>query len=110
MLWVIVYFRCVFVCATVESHLVSVYLFFCEGFTLFKKMWNYMHAAPWLIYDREFDRITHHKKTKQRAPTWRTSWTGEEIMAGDKTRSQKPERQLRKLFWGRHTGRLAESV
>ena len=26
---------------------------FCEGFTLL--MWNYMHAAPRLIYDREFE-------------------------------------------------------
>ena len=68
-------------------------------------MWNYMNAAPWLIYDREFedserDRITHHKKTKQRAPTWRRSWTGEERMVEDKTRSLKPERQPQKHFWG----------
>jgi hypothetical protein len=74
-----------------------------------------MHAAPWLIYDREFedserDRITHHKKTKQRAPTWMTSCTGEEIMAGDKTRSRKPERQLQKIGGGGHTGRLAVTV
>ena len=50
-------------------------------------MWNYIHTAPWLIYDREFedserDRITHHKKTKQRAPTWRTSWTRRRLGKG----------------------------
>ena len=72
-------------------------------------MWKYMHAAPWLIYDREFedserDRITPPKKTKQRAPTWSTSWAGKEIMAGDKTRSRKPKRQLQIYFDWRSQG------
>ena len=77
-------------------------------------MWNYMYAAPWLIYDREFedserDRITHHKKTKQCPPTWRRSWTGEERMVEDKTRSLKPERQPQNIFWGERMGSVAES-
>ena len=41
-------------CATVASLLVSVYLFFVKV-SLQLRMWNYMHAAPWLIYDREFE-------------------------------------------------------
>ena len=43
------------------------------------------------------DRTTHHQKTKQRAPTWRTSWTGEERMAGDKTRKAAPKIIFRSL-------------
>ena len=54
------------------------------------------HDAPWSpVYD-DRDRTTHQKKTKQRVKKewtpctrekeeWRTSWTWEEVMAGDKT-------------------------
>ena len=50
LLWVTIYF----LCATVASRLVSVYLFFVKV-SLRLKMWNYMHAVSWLIYDREFE-------------------------------------------------------
>jgi hypothetical protein len=54
------------------------------------------HAAPWSPPYNERDRTTHHKRTKQRTKEewtswtrekeeWRTSWTWEEVMAGDKT-------------------------
>ena len=68
-------------------------------FVLLKKMYSY-HATPWSpLYD-ERDRITHHKRTKQRDKEeqrfvesrtrderldGKTSWTWEEVMAGDKT-------------------------
>ena len=29
--------------------------FFLVKVSLLLKMWNYMHAEPWLIYDREFE-------------------------------------------------------
>jgi hypothetical protein len=57
-------------------------------------------AAPWSPPYNKRDRITHHKRTKQRdkeeqrfVESWtrdeildgKTSWTWEEVMAGDKT-------------------------
>ena len=61
---------------------------------------NSYHAAPWSPPYNERDRIIHHKRTKQRDEEeqrfvesrtqdeildGKTSWTLEEVMAGDKT-------------------------
>ena len=54
------------------------------------------HAAPWSHQYDERNRITHQTRTKQRVNEewtswarekyeWRTSWTWEEVMAGDKS-------------------------
>jgi hypothetical protein len=92
---------------------------------------NTYHAAPWSpSYDRRYRR-SHHKRTKQRGQedwTWedilddKGSWTWEEILAGrdrlpweqveaarESRQRRKHERQPPNVFWGWHTGRLAES-
>ena len=71
-------------------------------------MTNAYHAAPWSnqsLNDR--DRRSHHQRTRQRGQEeqgswarekreWRTSWTWEEIMAGDKTLTWKQAEAAKK--------------
>ena len=79
---------------------VFIFLLFCLSIFLNKRIMNTFHAALWSTLPTTNEsryRRSHHQRTKQHGQKeqgswarekreWRTSWTWEEVMAGDKTR------------------------